>query len=186
MHWLILVTYFLLANPWADPEGGGGGGQGSGPPPPEKSQNIGFLSNIGQDPMKNHKATKPAFNFWPLSARLQNTIYMAFRWLVDDGPLIVVFVWILPPPPHPPLKKIVMVGIPLTKLSGSVREICMVCPCMTCLMYLLDTRGFITGFQIRDGNFKINFLFFHPKHMLWVLKRTVSMRQFFLTPKTYD
>ena len=26
---------------------------------------------------------------------------------------------------------------------------------------------------------KINFLISHPKHMLWVLKRTVSMRQFF-------
>ena len=26
---------------------------------------------------------------------------------------------------------------------------------------------------------KINFLVSHPKHMLWVLKRTVSMRQFF-------
>ena len=28
------------------------------PPPPEKSQNIGFLSNTGPDPLKNHKATK--------------------------------------------------------------------------------------------------------------------------------
>ena len=24
-----------------------------------------------------------------------------------------------------------------------------------------------------------------PQHMLWVLKRTVSMRRFFCTPKTY-
>ena len=36
------------------------GGTG-GPNPPEKSQNIGFLSNTGLDPLKNHKATKPAF-----------------------------------------------------------------------------------------------------------------------------
>ena len=35
-----------------------GGGQGSGPP--EKSQNIGFLSTTGPDPLKNHKASKPA------------------------------------------------------------------------------------------------------------------------------
>ena len=26
---------------------------------------------------------------------------------------------------------------------------------------------------------KINFLISHPKHMLWVLKRTVSLRRFF-------
>ena len=33
-----------------------------GPDPTlEKSQNIGFVSNIGPDPLKNHKATKPAF-----------------------------------------------------------------------------------------------------------------------------
>ena len=33
------------------------------PPPPLKSQeNIGFRSNSGPDPLKNHKAVKPAFN----------------------------------------------------------------------------------------------------------------------------
>ena len=42
--------------PCAHPEGG----QGS--EPPEKSQNIWCLSNIDPDPLKNHKATKPAFN----------------------------------------------------------------------------------------------------------------------------
>ena len=30
-----------------------------------------------------------------------------------------------------------------------------------------------------------NFLISQSKHMLWVLKRTVSMRRFFLAPKTY-
>ena len=39
-----------------------GGGGGGGPDPPEKSQNIEFLGNPGPDPLKNHKATKPAFN----------------------------------------------------------------------------------------------------------------------------
>ena len=54
---------------WADPEGGAGG-----PDPPEKSQKIGFLSNTGPDLLKNHKATKPAFNVGPLSARQPLTV----------------------------------------------------------------------------------------------------------------
>ena len=45
-----------------------------GPHPPKKSQKLGFLSNTGQDPLNNHKATKPAFNVGPLSARQGNTI----------------------------------------------------------------------------------------------------------------
>ena len=32
---------------------------------------------------------------------------------------------------------------------------------------------------------KINFLVYPPKHTLWVLKRTISMRRFFWAPKTY-
>ena len=32
---------------------------------------------------------------------------------------------------------------------------------------------------------KINFLISQPKYMLWVLKRTLSLRRFFLAPKTY-
>ena len=48
---------------WADPEGGAGG------PDPLKITKLGFLSNTGPDLMKPHKATKPAFNVGPLSAR---------------------------------------------------------------------------------------------------------------------
>ena len=35
---------------------------------------------------------------------------------------------------------------------------------------------------------EVNFLISHPKYMLWVLKRDVSMRQFFWAPKaqTYN
>ena len=44
---------------FADPEGG----RGSGPP------EIGFPSNNGPDPLKNHEARKPAFNIGPSSAR---------------------------------------------------------------------------------------------------------------------
>ena len=43
-----------------DPERGG---RGFGPPPPLKS-----FSNTGPDPLKNHKATKPALNAGPSSA----------------------------------------------------------------------------------------------------------------------
>ena len=34
-------------------------------PPPENHKNIWFLSNTGLDPLKNHKATKPAYNVGP-------------------------------------------------------------------------------------------------------------------------
>ena len=57
-----------------DPEGRGGQGVWN---PSKNHKNIGFLSNTGQDPLKNHKATKPAFNVGQSSA--------------DDGPFIVVF-----------------------------------------------------------------------------------------------
>ena len=48
---------------------------------PEKSQSIEFLSNTGADPLKNHKATKPAFNVGPSSA---------FKWRFAGGPMIVL------------------------------------------------------------------------------------------------
>ena len=54
-------------------------------------KNIGFLSNTGLDPLKNHKATELAFNVGQSSARQRNAISMAFRWHADDGPLLVVF-----------------------------------------------------------------------------------------------
>ena len=44
----------------------GGGGTG-GLDPPENHKNIGFLSNTSPDPLKNHKATPPAFNVGPSS-----------------------------------------------------------------------------------------------------------------------
>ena len=69
--------------------------RGTGPPPPprviSKKKNKGFLSNTDPDPFKNHKATKPAFNVGPSSARQPNAIWMAFRWRADDGPLMVEF-----------------------------------------------------------------------------------------------
>ena len=52
------------------------GGQGWDPPPPhlKNHKNIGFLSNTGLDPLKNHKATKPALNVGPLLAHQRNAI----------------------------------------------------------------------------------------------------------------
>ena len=67
--------------------GGSKGGGAMSPDPPEKSQNIGFLSNTGPDPLKNHKATKPTFNV----SHHRPASEMAFRWRADDGPLLVLF-----------------------------------------------------------------------------------------------
>ena len=52
--------------------GGGGGGQGSRPSL-KNHKNIGFLSNTGPDPLKNYKATKPAYNVGLSLACQQNT-----------------------------------------------------------------------------------------------------------------
>ena len=52
----------------------GGGGAGGPTSPLEKHKNIGFLSNTGPDPLKNRKATKPAFNVGLPSARQRNAI----------------------------------------------------------------------------------------------------------------
>ena len=40
----------------------------------ENHENIGFLSNTGPDPLKNHKATKLAFNVGLSPARQRNAI----------------------------------------------------------------------------------------------------------------
>ena len=61
----------ILAHKWIQM------GEGAGvrtPHPPEKSQNTGFFCNTGPDPLKNLKATKPAFNVGPVSARQRNAI----------------------------------------------------------------------------------------------------------------
>ena len=57
---------------------------------------IGFLSNTGPDPLKNHKATKPAFSVGPSSVHQRNAISMALHWQADDTPLFVVFGFLYP------------------------------------------------------------------------------------------
>ena len=59
--------------------GSRGGDRGSGHPL-KNHENIVFISNIGPDPLKNHKAYKPAFSVGPPSALQQNAILMALRW----------------------------------------------------------------------------------------------------------
>ena len=80
---------------------GSRGGGGVPDPPLKNHKNIGFLSNYGPDPLKNYAATEPAFNFGASSER-DDAIQTAFRWLADDGPLIVV---LDPPTPHQLKKK---------------------------------------------------------------------------------
>ena len=82
--------------------GDSGVGPDLAPPPPHthtlKNHKAGLLSNTGPDPLKNHKATKRAFNIEPTS-------------VLD------------PLSPHSSTKKpLVRVGPPLTKLSGSAHE----------------------------------------------------------------
>ena len=87
--WYFSFLFKFYKEPWADQKGGGGD-RGSGPPL-KNHKNIGFLCNTGLDPLKNHKAAKPAFYDGPTLAHKGNTIKMAFRWRADDGPFIVVF-----------------------------------------------------------------------------------------------
>ena len=62
----------------ADPEGEGE--RDLDPPPLKNYKNIGFLSKSGPDPLKNHKATKPAFNDG-----------QSFKWRFADGPMMARF-----------------------------------------------------------------------------------------------
>ena len=66
---------------FVDPEGGGGGGGTGDLDPPEKSQKIVFLSKTGPDPLKNHKATKPAFNVGP-------SLAWRLKWRFAGGPMM--------------------------------------------------------------------------------------------------
>ena len=76
------------------PSRGGGGDRGSGPPL-KNQKALGFRSNTGQDPLKYHKATKPAFNIRLSLARQRNAIEV-FRWWANNGRLVVVFGFSLP------------------------------------------------------------------------------------------
>ena len=61
------------------------------PPPSEKSQKYRVSWQYLYGSAENQKATKPAFNVGPSSARQRKAIPMGFHWRADDGPLIVIF-----------------------------------------------------------------------------------------------
>ena len=49
------------------------------PSPLKNHKNIGFFSKTGSDPLKNYKATKPAFNVGPSLARHLNGVSLLDR-----------------------------------------------------------------------------------------------------------
>ena len=63
----------------ADPDRG----QGLQTPSLDNHKVIGFLSNTGPDRLENHKASKPAFNVRPPSARQRNAILMKSKCLIS-------------------------------------------------------------------------------------------------------
>ena len=65
------MQYFVALSSFA--MGLSRGGRGS-VIPLKNHKHIGFHSNTGPDPLENHKATKPAFNVGPSSARKRNAI----------------------------------------------------------------------------------------------------------------
>ena len=78
--WQLHINALYWVDACVDPDRGGGGCIGSGPT--EKHKSIGFLSNAGPDPLKNHKAipsTKPEFNVGLSLARQRNAISLADR-----------------------------------------------------------------------------------------------------------
>ena len=90
-----------------------------GPDPPGKSQHYRvFLAILVRIP---RIITKPPFNVRPSSARQRNTISMVFCWWANDGLLLVLFGSF--PLPLSFGKKIVRVGLPRTKGSGSVHDL---------------------------------------------------------------
>ena len=78
--------------PFADPEGGTGGPD---PPPLKNHKNIGFLSNTGQDPLKNHKATVPSQN--SMLGHHRHVSKTPFKWRFAGGPMMARFQFYLDP-----------------------------------------------------------------------------------------
>ena len=87
--------------------------------------------NTGPDPLKNHKATKPAFNVGQSS----------FRWRADDGPFIVAFGSSIPSSTKKKEKKRYQIWTPLTKLSGSAHVLCKAWSSILISLYSLKTKS---------------------------------------------
>ena len=101
---------------------GGGGVTGAPcppPPPPKNHKNIGFSSNTGPDPLKNH-SYQASIQCLAIIGTPAKRHLMAFRWRADGCPLIVILGSCLPS--STTNKNVVKVRPPLTKLSGSAHE----------------------------------------------------------------
>ena len=85
---LYLVTYTRGSRRWWT----------GGPtlPPLKNNKTKGYLSNTGPGPLKNHIATKPAFNVGATIATSAKRYLKGFRWRADHGPHIVAFGTSLP------------------------------------------------------------------------------------------
>ena len=81
--------------PRADPEGGQ---VVQTPPTPKNYKNIGFLTcnKTDPDPLKNHKAAKPAFNNGPSMVTLTWYCIVA-KWRFAGGPMMARNKWYLDP-----------------------------------------------------------------------------------------
>ena len=93
----------------ADPEGGTG----------KNHTHIGFASNSGPDPLKNHEATCQH----SMLGHHQHVIKTPFKWRFAGGAMMTGLSWYLDPPTPHQLKKAFKVGPPLTKFSGSAHDI---------------------------------------------------------------
>ena len=105
--------------------GGSRGTGGPDPPPSKITKNIGFLSNTGPDPLKNHKAIRGYHSMFGNHRLASET---PFKWRFAGGPTMARFKWhfrfFLPSSTKnkTKTKNVVSVGPPPplpTKLSGS-------------------------------------------------------------------
>ena len=72
---------------------GSRGGATGGPDPTENHKSIGFHSITGLDLLKNHKATKPAFNV----GHYRHASETPLQWRFAGRPIITRFWWFLEP-----------------------------------------------------------------------------------------
>ena len=87
--------HFLLNSSCAEPEEGTGGLD----PTPKNHKNIGFSSNTGPDPLEKH-CYQASIQCWGIIGTPAKRNLIAFRWRVDDGPLIVVLAKFTLPSSH--------------------------------------------------------------------------------------
>ena len=79
----------------------------------ENHKNIGFLSNTGPGPLKNHKIQNSMLGHHRFASETP------FKLRFAGGPMIAPLKWYLDPLY---IKNVVKVGPPLTKVSGSALE----------------------------------------------------------------